>query len=66
MLGMHRHSELLGGSVKERLRRAGAAREHAATLEMEDGGGDGVLLKPAGRNLAGLSGYCLGLLQGPV
>ena len=48
MLGMHRHGELLGGNNEERLRRERAAREHAATLEMEDGGGAGLLLKPAG------------------
>lgn len=48
MLGMHRHGELLGNNDTERLRRQRAAREHAATLDMGDGGGTGLLLKPLG------------------
>ncbi len=48
MLGMHRHGELLGGNNEERSRRERATREHAATLEMEDGEGASLLLKPAG------------------
>ena len=44
---MHRHGELLGGNDEERLRRERAARDHAATLEMEDGGGAAPLLRKA-------------------
>ena len=51
MLGMHRHGELLGGNDEERSRRERAAREHAATLEMEDGGAAGLSLKPAGTHV---------------
>jgi len=42
---MHHHGELLGGNDEERLRRKRAARDHAATLEMEDRGGAGALLR---------------------
>lgn len=69
MLGMHRHGELLGGNDKERCRRERAACEHAPTLEMEDGGGAGLLLKPAGvESAACRSGNdcCQRLWQGPL